>query len=45
MPEKTTAFLKLLCTEYRPLGEPLVDEGGEAVRARAAKPGKRGPML
>ncbi len=39
LPEKTTAFLKLLCTEYRPQGEPLVDEKGVAVPAKAAKPG------
>ncbi len=39
LPEKTTAFLKLLCTEYRPQGELLVDEGGDAVPAKAAKPG------
>ena len=39
LPEKTTAFLKLLCTEYRPQGQPLVDEGGDAVPAKAAKPG------
>ncbi len=39
LPEKTTAFLKLLCTEYRPQGELLVDEAGDAVPAKAAKPG------
>ena len=39
LPEKTTAFLKTLCTEFRPLGEPLVDEAGEAVQPKAARPG------
>jgi len=40
LPEKTTAFLKRLCTEYRPEDESLIDENGSSVPAKAAKPGK-----
>ena len=39
LPEKTTALLKTLCTEFRPQGEPLIDEAGDAVPPKAAKAG------